>query len=189
MNIANIINFDTGNARGLSVVVFVSGCTNQCPECHNRETWDFNYGYPCTDEVIEKIVQMVSNPHIRNLVISGGEPMHPNNRAGVQKIIETVRERTEGKNIIIYTGYTLDKILDGGPLDETTKQIMSLTDFIIDGLYNKNLKTKGLDYRGSTNQQCWDNDRKNQVYSNISMDYFKEKINEDIANYWKKLKY
>ena len=38
VNFCKIINYDTANARGLSVVLFVSGCSHHCKECHNPET-------------------------------------------------------------------------------------------------------------------------------------------------------
>jgi pyruvate-formate lyase-activating enzyme len=33
MNYGKIIYFDTANARGLSTVLFVSGCENYCENC------------------------------------------------------------------------------------------------------------------------------------------------------------
>ena len=33
------------NGEGLRCVIWVSGCENQCPYCHNPETWDYNCGH------------------------------------------------------------------------------------------------------------------------------------------------
>lgn len=90
MNIANIINFDSGNARGLSTVVFVSGCTHACPECHNKIAWDFNYGIPL-DKKIDEIRSSLENSHIKNLVISGGDPLHPKNLEGIILFLTAIK--------------------------------------------------------------------------------------------------
>lgn len=33
------------NGAGLRCVVWVSGCENYCEECHNPETWDYDFGH------------------------------------------------------------------------------------------------------------------------------------------------
>ena len=50
MNYGNIITYDTGNAHGISTVLFVSGCTHDCPGCHNKESQDFSYGKKFTQD-------------------------------------------------------------------------------------------------------------------------------------------
>ena len=37
---------DTANGLGVRVTLFVSGCTNCCEGCFQKETWDFGYGQP-----------------------------------------------------------------------------------------------------------------------------------------------
>ena len=178
MNIAKIINFDTGNARGLSVVVFVSGCTNGCLQCHNPETWDFSYGEPLTEDVLNEICAAVANPHIKNLVISGGDPLHPDNLEGTYSIINEIFEERQcnGKNIILYTGYTFENLKARALQEDYLTLILNSINILIDGPYDYNLKTKGLDYRGSTNQRAWQR-RVNELgyyFADISNEYFKE---------------
>lgn len=174
MNISNIIKFDTGNARGLSTVVFVSGCEHHCAECQNPETWFFDYGAPLEDK-IQKIIEALDNPHIRNLVISGGDPLNPKNLDGTFLIIAAtapvIRDRKQ--NIIIYTGYTFKQLQNRrGEEKEKTSKILEYVDYIIDGLYDRNKKPKGLDYRGSYNQRCWK--RGDLGWFDISDSYFRE---------------
>ena len=39
---------DIANGAGVRVTLFVSGCTNHCPDCFQPQTWDFCYGRPFT---------------------------------------------------------------------------------------------------------------------------------------------
>ena len=39
---------DIANGAGVRVTLFVSGCTNHCPDCFQPQTWDFRYGRPFT---------------------------------------------------------------------------------------------------------------------------------------------
>lgn len=185
MKIGNIINYDTGNARGLSTVVFVSGCEHHCSECHNPETWDYEYGEELYPHNILKIVNSLNNKHIKNLVISGGDPLSPKNIEGTLLILvgtKGMREKYKQK-LIIYTGYTFEQLCERAKDDINLETIMNEATYIIDGRYNKDLKTKVLDYRGSINQRCWH--RHELGYGDIGwMDisdyYFKEgsKYNE-----------
>ena len=70
MHYGKIIYYDTANARGLSTVLFVSGCDNRCEGCHNQQTWDFNYGKEYTEETENKILNSLKSPYIENLVIT-----------------------------------------------------------------------------------------------------------------------
>ena len=46
MNYGEIKNCDIANGIGVRVTLFVSGCTNRCEGCFQKQTWDFNYGKP-----------------------------------------------------------------------------------------------------------------------------------------------
>lgn len=176
MNFCKIINYDTANARGLSVVLFVSGCSHHCKECHNPETWSVNAGVPFTDEVKKELYQMVMNPHIENLVLSGGDPFFPANVAPLANFLKDTLIYKE-KNIICYTGYKLSELV--AREDNATDLLLSCCNIIIDGEYDMTKKPEGLDYRGSTNQQAWE--RKGDFYFNVSRAYFKEVTSADIA--------
>lgn len=176
MNFCKIINYDTANARGLSVVLFVSGCSHHCKECHNPETWSVDAGVPFTDDVKKELYQMIMNPHIENLVLSGGDPFFPTNVMPLANFLETTLVYKE-KNIICYTGYKLSELVARG--DKATDLLLSSCDIIIDGEYDMTKRPDGLDYRGSTNQQAWE--RKGNFYFNISRTYFKEVTPADIA--------
>ena len=56
MNYATIKNCDVANGPGIRVSLFVSGCTHRCPGCFNEVAWDFDYGHPFDQGVIDLIL-------------------------------------------------------------------------------------------------------------------------------------
>ena len=91
MNYANIKYCDIANGVGVRTTLFVSGCRLHCPNCFNEEAWDFDAGEPFTDEVAEKIMDSLDVPYVDGLTILGGEPMEPENQAGLVGFLEAVR--------------------------------------------------------------------------------------------------
>lgn len=77
MNIAGI-NFESFcDGEGCRCVIFVSGCKHGCKGCHNKETWDFNYGTPISDDIIKRINEEVAKrPFVKGYTISGGDPVY-----------------------------------------------------------------------------------------------------------------
>ena len=42
MRYNKIRKMDVSNGPGVRVSIFMQGCRFHCPECFNKETWDFN---------------------------------------------------------------------------------------------------------------------------------------------------
>lgn len=170
MNYIDIIYNDTGNARGISTTLFVSGCTNNCAECHNPQSHDFSAGSPFTKEIENQIIKSLQKPYIKNFVISGGDPCHPNNINTIKLLVNRIHKETNVK-VILYTGYDLNKE------KKTMDFLLSFLkkgDLIIDGPYLKDKKTKIRDYRGSTNQRAILVNNNNNT--TILNDYFLEDL-------------
>ena len=55
MYYGNLKKCDIANGIGVRVTLFVSGCTNHCPDCFQPQTWDFHYGKPFTDDTRAEI--------------------------------------------------------------------------------------------------------------------------------------
>ena len=49
MHYGELKKCDIANGIGVRVTLFVSGCTNHCPDCFQPQTWDFDYGKPFTN--------------------------------------------------------------------------------------------------------------------------------------------
>lgn len=138
---------DMSNGDGLRTVVFVSGCEHHCKGCHNPETWDVNNGRKFTKEDLNNILNSLENKHIKGITFSGGDPLLPKNRKGIEKIIKIIRNKfNDSKNIWLYTGYDYEQVKDE-PIIKN-----KLIDVLVDGKFI--LEQKVLDeFRGSSNQR------------------------------------
>lgn len=158
MNYADIKKYDIANGVGVRVSLFVSGCRHHCKGCFNSEAWDFSYGKPFTDETIEEIMSAVNKDYIRGLSLLGGEPLDPDNRSEVLRLLQVFRARFPEKTVWCYSGYFFDTELlpqiDAG--DATLLQLLDLVDVLVDGRFVEAQKDLDLRFRGSSNQRILD---------------------------------
>ena len=158
MNYGEIKNFDIANGEGVRVSLFVSGCTHHCKNCFNKETWDFNYGKPFTEETEELLLRELEPDYIDGLSLLGGEPFEPQNQAVLLPFLRRVKERYPKKKIWCYTGYLYDRDLLGESRArcEYTDEMLSLIDIMVDGEFVQELYSITLQFRGSSNQRIID---------------------------------
>ena len=149
MRYAGIIKNDFSAAPGVSVTFYTQGCPHHCPGCHNPETWDFEGGKEFTPEVIDEILEaLTANNIMRSLAIQGGEPLCVENEFLTLLIVKTVKEKFPDVKIYIWTGYYFNSL----PNTPYIKQILELTDCLIDGPYIEDERDITLPMRGSRNQ-------------------------------------
>ena len=152
MNYHNIKTDDMLNGDGLRVTCWVSGCSIECFNCYNPQTWDFNSGIPFTDDTMQEILYDLSKPYIKGLTLSGGHPLDPHNAPKVLEIVKRVKMVFPNKDIWIYSGYVWEDIIK----DNTLKEILKCTDVLVDGAYVDKLRDISLAFRGSSNQRIID---------------------------------
>lgn len=151
MNYHNILKCDMVNGDGLRVVLFVSGCSNGCPGCHNKKTWDPKSGIPFDESAKNEVMYALSPDYISGITLSGGDPMFKDNVGDILQLIKDIRSRYgSSKNIWIYSGYTREYLESR---DEESKEILRLADVLVDGRYMSELHERDLQYRGSKNQR------------------------------------
>lgn len=157
MNYSGIKYCDMMNGDGLRTVLFVSGCSHHCPSCHNPQTHDPRYGHQFTIGTMMEIMESLRMEFCSGLTLSGGDPLYPDNRNEVMRIVETVKgEFGNKKSIWLYTGYTweeLQKQIQDG--DVTLATILRNIDVLVDGRFVLERKRLGLHWRGSDNQKIW----------------------------------
>lgn len=160
MNYAEIKFFDIANGEGVRTTLFVSGCTRGCPGCFNSGAWSFEAGKPFTREVEDKIIESMAPDYVDGLTLLGGEPMEPQNQAGLVAFVERVRERYPrggGKTIWCFTGDTLDELMPGGRhRTEVTDRLLECIDILVDGPWVQELYDISLRFHGSSNQRIID---------------------------------
>ena len=157
MNYATIKTYDTANGPGVRVSLFVSGCTHYCKDCFNSEAWDFNYGKPFTEETMEELLKAIDREWIEGITFLGGEPMNPRNVEKVSEIIQRIRCSYPEKNIWVYSGYTLEELLENKELHGyPVNNILRNIDVLVDGRFVIEKKDLKLRFRGSSNQRIID---------------------------------
>jgi len=145
MKIATVKYNDVADGLGVRTTVFVSGCRRHCPGCHNPETWDFDFGEQFNWQMEQMIIDSLKPYWIQGLTICGGEPFESENEGALIPFLKRVREELPGKDIWIYTGYTLDE-LQG-------RELLRYADVLVDGPFVEGQKDAGLAFRGSRNQR------------------------------------
>ena len=80
MHYGEIKNCDIANGEGVRISLFVSGCTNHCPDCFQPQTWDFDYGKEFTEDTKAEIFSELDKPFVNGLTVLGGEPFEPRNQ-------------------------------------------------------------------------------------------------------------
>lgn len=161
MNYANVKHFDIANGEGVRTVLFVSGCRRGCKNCFNEVAWNFAAGNPFTREVEDEIIESLKPDYVDGLTLLGGEPMEPENQAGLVEFIERVRKtfpRGSGKSIWCFTGDTwhVELVPGGRHYTECTDRLMECIDILVDGPFVQDLYDITLRFRGSSNQRIID---------------------------------
>ena len=154
MNYATIKDYDIANGPGVRVSLFVSGCVHHCKDCFNPEAWDFDYGEPFTETVMERILTMMRPEYIRGITYLGGEPFDPHNQPGLLELTRKIRAAYPDKSIWSITGYVYGQNLP--QLPGVTEELLAGLDVLVDGPFIASLKNLGLRFRGSENQRLID---------------------------------
>ncbi len=58
-----------------------------------------------------------------------------------------------GGSVITYTGYLYEELLEMAKVEASIGNLLSVTDWLIDGPYIEELRSLELEYRGSSNQR------------------------------------
>lgn len=158
MYYGEIKDCDIANGEGVRISLFVSGCTNHCENCFQPQTWDFHYGKPFTEETEEKILDLLKPSFINGLTVLGGEPFEPKNQKILLPFLKKVRKTFPQKTIWCFSGFTLEELKkeDSYPWCESTDEMLSLLDVLVDGRYVEKLHDISLRFRGSSNQRLID---------------------------------
>lgn len=148
MRYHNITKDDMLNGDGLRVVLWTSGCNHNCKECHNPITWDIRGGIPFDQAAKDELFDELEKPYVSGVTLSGGDPLHPDNREDISSLIDEICERFPNKTIWLYTGYEWESI--------SSLPCIRKVDVVVDGEFVVALKDAKLHWRGSSNQRVID---------------------------------
>ena len=160
MYYCNIKKCDIANGEGIRTTLFVSGCRNRCEGCFQPETWSFTYGEPFDSAVAEDILKTFESDFVTGLTLLGGEPMEPENQRDLLPFVKEFKRRYPKKTLWLYTGNLYEELTSGignHPKSiEVTDELLSYVDILVDGRFEKEKKSLGLRFRGSSNQRVID---------------------------------
>lgn len=153
MRYAQIRTTDVTNGEGFGMALFVQGCHFHCKNCFNSSTWDFNKGLEFTEETLQTILNKINKQkhYLSFFSILGGEPLAPENRQEVCKILLKIKQEYPTLVLNLWTGYTLEELKE--QKDDTINQILTIVDILIDGRYEDDKRDITLKMRGSSNQR------------------------------------
>lgn len=154
MNYATIKPCDIANGPGVRVSLFVSGCAHHCKDCFNPEAWDYDYGAPFTEAVMDELLRLLAPGYIKGITYLGGEPFDARNQAGLLALSRKIRAQYPEKSIWSFTGYVYGENLPLIP--GVTQELLSLLDVLVDGPFIAAQKNLSLRFRGSSNQRLID---------------------------------
>ena len=145
MNYIKITPIDVANGPGCRTVLWTAGCEHHCKECHNPETWSEKAGILFDENAMQELLTCVGKNFIQGVTLSGGDPMHPNNREKITEIVKQLKAAYPQKDIWMYTGYLYEDIKD--------MELMQYIDVLVDGPFILEQKDITLLFRGSKNQR------------------------------------
>jgi anaerobic ribonucleoside-triphosphate reductase activating protein len=146
MRYAKIRDIDIANGTGISVSLFVQGCSFHCQGCFNKSTWDFNKGKEWNKEIEDKFIELCRRDYITHVSILGGEPLQQDE--SLLLLLKRIKKEVK-KPIFLWTGYEFENI------PESKINILNYVDRITDGKFIEELKDLNLKFKGSSNQRLY----------------------------------
>lgn len=147
---------DMVNGPGIRAVLFTSGCLHGCVGCYNKTTWNPRTGKVFDIIAEDKIIRDLNDTRVnrQGLTLSGGDPLHQANLSSIYSLVRRVRRECPGKDIWLWTGYTIEQLLEGEqPGDDLRRAIIKHVDVVVDGKFVQELHDPSLKFRGSSNQK------------------------------------
>ncbi len=145
MRYHNITKDDMNNGEGLRVVLWLAGCIHACPGCHNPVTWDCEGGLLFEEKAKTELWEALDKDYIDGVTLSGGDPLHPQNRAELHLLLAEIHRSFPDKSVWLYTGYLWEEIKD--------LPLLEYVDILIDGKFERDKFSPEKPWVGSYNQK------------------------------------
>ena len=145
------------NGPGQRTVLWLTGCPIRCPGCQNHSLWAESAATHHTAPAIlaQELRHLAGD---EDLTITGGEPFLQFEALGWLLVHIRFRDRAAGlkRNVVVYTGYTWEDLLDLAEAFPTLKHVLTLIDVLVDGPYLASQDDATIQWRGSRNQRAID---------------------------------
>ncbi len=95
------------------IFVRYQGCAVGCLNCDSKDTWEFAESFEVSiDEVLEKIYKVGLEGKIKNISITGGDPLHPAHTPHVLELVKRLKDKKYYINIEAAGTRVVDEIFD-----------------------------------------------------------------------------
>ena len=150
LRIAGTVHDSIVDGPGIRFTIFTQGCEHNCPGCHNPQTHPLNGGKEIA--VDELIAEMLKNPLLDGVTLSGGEPF-----LQADKLCPVARAaKHSGLTVWTYSGWTFEQLWTGEASDDCRRELLTLTDVLVDGPFILSERSLELKWCGSRNQRLID---------------------------------
>ncbi len=146
LNLMGYVDESQVNGPGCRAVIWVQGCSRECPGCFNLDSWSFDINQlHSVDELVEKIT---SNSRHEGVTFSGGEPFWQ-----AKALAELACQvKAKGLNVMSFTGFTLEQLRsESAPTG--SEDLLAQLDILIDGAYVQSLSVNSPNSPVSSNNQ------------------------------------
>lgn len=150
LRVAGTLKESVVDGPGIRFVIFAQGCPRFCEGCHNPHTHD-----PLGGELVtldQLMAEIRDAKYIKGVTISGGEPFLQ--AKAFAQLAQKVRYL--GKDVVTFTGYTWEELIQQQPQDKDWRALLEVTDYLIDGPFILAQRDLFLPFRGSRNQRVID---------------------------------
>lgn len=127
---------------GIRTVVWLSGCPNNCHNCHNKEIQDIKTGNLYDVQVLADELNREEK-----VTFSGGDPLFQ-----LEALDELLGLLKPSLDIWVYTGYSYEKASE---IIRSMKNFFKHVNYIKIGPYVESLKDPKCKFRGSSNQKIY----------------------------------
>ncbi|GAP10649.1 organic radical activating enzymes [Bellilinea caldifistulae] len=135
--------FSYSNGPGKRAVLWLQGCTLNCPGCFNPQTHSPTGGASVQlSGLLSRIFRI--SPSIEGITISGGEPLQQ--LRPLLRFLAEIRQKTH-LSVILFTGFTPEEI----NTFPASNKLSELIDVLIAGRYDKSHPSENL-WIGSSNK-------------------------------------
>ncbi|MFL5339381.1 MAG: 4Fe-4S single cluster domain-containing protein [Gemmataceae bacterium] len=133
---------------GKRFALWFQGCPLRCPGCCNPEMLPFDGGQTVpVAELVKSVLDAHKQQGVEGITLLGGEPL-AHAAAGVA-IACAIRQR--GLTVMVFSGYTIEQARELP--DPAVAELLTLTDILVDGRYERDLPDTSRRWIGSRNQR------------------------------------
>lgn len=142
IRVSRVLHSTTAEGPGLRSAVWVQGCSIRCGGCINPHLFNFDGGY---EVAAESVVEEALLAGVEGLTLLGGEPFDQAQHLAVL----AAHAQATGLGVITFTGYAFETLQK----DDRMQTLLSATDLLVDGQYEKDSPERKRALVGSTNQR------------------------------------